>query len=143
MPHSYNKIWVHVIFATKDREPLIAQEKESLVYNHIKEQLREMGCPVRIVNGMPDHIHLLFLLNPQKSISEVIKHVKGNTSHWINAQDFADGKFAWQSGYASYSVSESQLEKVYNYILGQKQQHQRVSFMEEYEAFIKRHGLNE
>ncbi len=91
---------------------------------------------------MPEHVHLLFLLNPQKALTDVLKRVKGNTSHWINEQDLIKGKFAWQSGYAAYSVSESQLEKVYNYILNQKQHHKRQTFAEEYEAFTMLHGFN-
>jgi putative transposase len=142
MPHSYNKIWIHAIFATKEREPLIRLETEQIIYEHIKEQLIELGCLVRIINGMPEHVHLLFLLNPQKAITDILKQVKGNTSHWINEQDLIKEKFAWQTGYAAYSVSESQLEKVYNYILNQKQHHKKKSFTQEFEDFIKLHGFS-
>ena len=55
------------------------------------------GCPVRVINGMPDHLHCLFLLNPQKSIAEIIKQVKGSTSHWVNEQDLIKEKFSWQT----------------------------------------------
>lgn len=122
--------------------PLIGSRIEELVYTHIKEQLIELGCPVRIINGMPDHIHLLFLLNPQKAITDVLKQVKGNTSHWVNEQDLIKEKFAWQTGYAVYSVSESQVEIVYNYILNQKQHHKKTTFTEEYEKFMRLHGVN-
>jgi putative transposase len=84
MPHSFNKIWIHAIWATKERRPLIEQNIEKKVYQFISEQLREQGCPVRIINGMPDHIHCLFLLSPQKSIAEVVKQIKGSSSHFIN-----------------------------------------------------------
>ena len=141
MAHSYNKIWIHAIFATKNRESFILQDIEGVVYDHLKEQLIETGCPVSIINGMTEHVHLLFLLNPQKAIIDVLKQVKGNTSHWINEQDIIKEKFAWQTGYAAYSVSESQLEKVYNYILNQKQHHKKKTFSEEYEEFIRLHGL--
>jgi putative transposase len=84
MPHSYNKIWIHAIWATKARIPLVHQNIEQNVYQFISNQLREQCCPVRIINGMPDHIHCLFLLNHQKSIAEVIKQIKGSSSHFIN-----------------------------------------------------------
>ncbi|MFI5195970.1 MAG: IS200/IS605 family transposase [Chitinophagales bacterium] len=142
MPHSYNKIWIHAIYATKEREPLIRIEIEQIIYGHMKEQLVEISCPVRIINGMPEHVHLLFLLNPQKALTDILKQVKGNTSHWINEQGLIKEKFAWQGGYAAYSVSESQLEKVYNYILNQKQHHKKKTFTEEYEEFIRLHGFN-
>jgi len=116
MPHSYNKIWIHAIWSTKGRIPLISSSIEQKVYPFISEQLREKGCPARLINGMPDHIHCLFLLNSQKSISELIKQIKGSSSHWINQNNLISEKFAWQTGYASYSVSESVVEKVYQYI---------------------------
>ena len=81
MPRSYNKIWIHAIYATKEREPLIKTEIEQVVYEHMKEQLIGSGCPVRTINGMQEHVHLLFLLNPQKALTDVLKQVKGNTSH--------------------------------------------------------------
>ena len=142
MPTSYNKIWIHAIYATKDRQPLIWDNVEQLIYNHMRDQLLAMNCPVRIINGMQEHVHLLFLLNPQVALTDVLKQVKGNTSHWVNEQDMIKEKFAWQGGYAAYSVSESQLEKVYNYILNQKQHHKKKSFAEEYEEFIKVHGFS-
>ncbi len=71
MPHSFNKIWIHAIWSTKERLPLIHLTVEAKIHQFINEQLREQGCPVGIVNGMPDHIHCLFLLSPQKSIAEM------------------------------------------------------------------------
>ncbi len=141
MPHSFNKIWLHAIWATKERKPLLVPKIESKVYNFMDKQLRGLGCPVRIINGMPDHVHCLFLLNPQKSVADVIKQVKGSTSHFINKQNFVSEKFAWQTGYAAFSVSESQLEKVFRYINNQKQHHSNKSFHDEYEAFLKLNGI--
>jgi putative transposase len=141
MPHSFNKIWIHAIWSTKERFPLIQPPIEKKVYEYMSSQFVESGCPVRIINGMPDHIHSLFLLNPKKPVTEIIKQVKGSTSYWINEQDLIKEKFAWQTGYAAYSVSESVLERVYQYIAGQKQHHQKTTFLKEYEEFIKLHGL--
>jgi len=106
----------------------------------MRKQFIEMGCPVRIINGMPDHVHCLFLLNAQKSIAEVIKQIKGSSSHWVNEQDLISEKFAWQTGYGAYSVSESQLEKVFQYISNQKVHHAKTTFSKEYDEFIKVHG---
>ncbi len=141
MPHSFNKIWIHAVWATKKRFPLIHTTVEQKIYQFISEQLREQGCPVRIVNGMPDHIHCLFLLNPKKSIAEVIKQIKGSSSHFVNRNNLIVEKFAWQTGYASFSVSESAVEKVFEYIKNQKSHHQKKSSQQEYDAFIKLYGL--
>ena len=137
MPHSYNKIWIHAIWATKERIPIIHSNIEYKIHQFISEQLRAQGCLVRIINGMPDHIHCLFLLSPQKSIAEVIKQIKGSSSHYVNQNDLTSKKFAWQTGYAAYSVSESVVEKVFQYIKTQKEHHQKKSFLQEYEAFLK------
>ncbi|MBC8051723.1 MAG: IS200/IS605 family transposase [Sphingobacteriaceae bacterium] len=142
MSHSLHKIWIHAIWATKERLPLIQLNIENEVYNYLSKQFREIGCSVRIINGMPDHIHCLFLLSPQKSIADVIKQVKGSTAHWINENDMTTEKFSWQTGYAAYSVSESQLGKVYQYIKNQKSHHQKLSFENEYEGFMKLYQVN-
>ena len=141
MSHSFNKIWIHAIWATKERLPLLHQNSEQKVYSFIAEQLREFGCPVRIINGMPDHIHCLFLLNPQKSVADVIKQIKGSSSHYINKNDIIPDKFSWQTGYAAYSVSESVVEKVFQYIKTQKEHHQKKTYQQEYEEFLKLYGL--
>jgi len=142
MPHSFNKIWIHAIWSTKERLPLIHQTVEGKIHQFINEQLREQGCPVRIINGMPDHIHCLFLLSPQKSIAEVIKQIKGSSSHFINQQNLISEKFAWQTGYAAYSVSESAVDKVFQYIKNQKQHHNKKTFQQEYEDFLKLYGFD-
>ena len=141
MPHSYNKIWIHAIWATKERMPIIHSNIEYKIHQFISEQLRAQGCLVRIINGMPDHIHCLFLLSPQKSIAEVIKQIKGSSSHYVNQNDLTSKKFAWQTGYAAYSVSESVVEKVFQYIKTQKEHHQKKSFLQEYEAFLKLYAV--
>lgn len=141
--HSFNKIWIHSIWSTKQRANLILPDIEKKIYHFISEQFREIGCPVRIVNGMPDHIHCLFLLNSQKSIAEVIKQLKGSSSHFINQNNLTVDKFSWQTGYAAYSISESVIEKVFNYIKNQKEHHQKKSFQQEYDDFLKLYGFTQ
>lgn len=141
MSHSYNKIWIHLIFSTKLRAQLIHPAIEKHIYAFIEGQLRDMGCPVRIINGMPDHVHALFLLNPQKSMAEVVKQVKGSSSHFVNQSNLLSEKFAWQIGYAAFAVSESVLEKVVRYIKNQKEHHKKTTFTQEYEGFLKLHGF--
>lgn len=140
MSHSYNKIWIHAIWATKERTPLLHSNIEQKGYHFISEQLQELGCPVRIINGMPDHIHCLFLLNPQKSIAEVIKQIKGSSSHFVNQNNLITEKFSWQTGYAAYSVSESVVDNVFKYIKNQKLHHQKRTFQQEYDEFLKLYG---
>jgi len=93
---------------------------EEKIFQHIREQLEDMGCQVSIINGMPDHIHCLFRLSRERSIAEVMKQIKGSSSHFINQIQMFPKKITWQSGYGVFSVSESALPIVYAYIKNQK-----------------------
>jgi REP element-mobilizing transposase RayT len=114
---------------------------EKKIYDLMNNEFIDTGCPMRIINGMPDHIHCLFLLNPNKAVTDIVKQVKGSCSHEINKQNITKEKFSWQTGYAAYSVSESVLEKVFQYIKNQKKHHEKITFQKEYENFIRLHGL--
>ena len=141
MSHSFSKIWIHSIWSTKERTPLIEPAKEDIIYNLMLNEFIEQDCRVKIINGMPDHVHSLFLLNIKRAISDIIKQVKGSSSHEINRQNITKFKFSWQTGFAAYSVSDSSLERVFQYIKNQKQHHQKITFQKEYENFIRLHGL--
>jgi REP element-mobilizing transposase RayT len=141
MSHAYYKIWIHTIFGTKNRLPLLHHSIEQTVYEFINDQFREQDCLVNNINGMPDHVHCLFLLNPNKSIAEIMKQIKGSSSHFINRNNLINEKFAWQIGYAAFTVSESGIDRVSQYISNQKSHHQKKSFQQEYEEFIKIYGL--
>lgn len=142
MSHSSTKIWIHSVFSTKDRQPLIDTNVENKLYEHIRtELLNKFDCKVRKINGYFDHIHILFLMNPNYSISEILKDIKGESSHWVNFEELTIKKFAWQTGYGAFSVSESMLDKVEYYIGNQKTHHKKMTFIEEYELFLKKYGL--
>ena len=143
MSHSFNKIWIHAVWATKDRAPLIHPSIEQKVLKFIEQQLQQQGCKVEVINGMSDHVHCLFLLNRQKSIAEVIKQIKGSSSHFINQNNFIPLKFAWQTGYGAFSVSESGVNRVSEYIKNQKQHHQNKSSSQEFDDFLRLHKCNE
>lgn len=139
--HSFTKLWVHAIWSTKNREELIDDSIERKLYNYIHDELISLGCPVRIINGMPDHVHVLFLLNPQKAVSDILKQIKGSSSHFVNGSNLILQKFAWQSGFAAFAVSESQLDAVFNYIKNQKQHHLKKNGEREFDEFIQLHGF--
>ena len=143
MSQSFTKLWIHAIWTTKNRQELIDFSIEKKLYDFIWQELTVLGCPVRIINGMPDHIHVLFLQNPQKTISDIVKQIKGSSSHFINGEELILEKFAWQTGYAAFSVSESQLDAAYNYIKNQKQHHLKKNGQDEFDDFVKLHGLGE
>ncbi|MNK60745.1 Transposase IS200 like protein [compost metagenome] len=143
MSQSFTKLWIHAIWATKNRQELIDFSIEKNLYDFIRQELIELGCPVRTINGMPDHVHVLFLQNPQKTITDIVKQIKGSSSHFINRGEFILEKFAWQTGFGAFSVSESQLNAVYNYIKNQKQHHLKKNGQDEFDEFVKLHGLGD
>lgn len=136
MPHSYNRIWIHATWATKDRRKIIHSSFEREMYSYMYNQFKQCGCAVKIINDAEDHVHCLFLLNPSKSVTEVIKQVKGSTSHFINAGDFNIKDFAWQNGYGSFSASESVTDYIASYIENQKHHHKRKTYDTEFAGLL-------
>ena len=120
MSNSFYNVWIHAVFATKNREELISLELEDELYPFLYEEFKSLGCKLKIVNGLSDHIHCLFMLDAKKSYAEVMKQIKGASSHYINQHNFILEKFSWQKGYAVFSVSSSEVEVIYNYIKKQK-----------------------
>ena len=141
MSKSYSQIWVHAVWATKNRRPLIHSNMEHKLFNFLKEELKKMGCMVSIVNGMPDHVHFLFGINPQISITDIIKQIKGSSSFFVNKNKLISEKFIWQRGFGVFGVSHSSVDKVYYYILNQKQHHQKRTFESEYIKYMELHGF--
>jgi len=141
MSHSKVKIWIHGILGVKNRENLIIPEVEKQVYEFIKKQFIDVNCYVKEINGTANHVHILFLLNPQKTISEIFKQIKGAVSYEINSKNLIKDKFSWQVGYGAFSVSESKVDEIKNYIKKQKQHHKKMTFKDEYEKFIDLYGL--
>ncbi|MBN2041123.1 MAG: IS200/IS605 family transposase [Spirochaetes bacterium] len=142
MSHSYYNLWIHLVFSTKGRRPLIAENIQNQIYKFMAGELNENGCSVKIINGMPDHVHILFTQNPSMSIAQIVKNLKGVSSHRINQNNFTPLKFTWQTGYAAFSVSESQLKRVYRYILNQKKHHIKRTFENEFNGILKINNLS-
>jgi putative transposase len=120
MSHSFYNVWIHAVFTTKDRQPIINADLEDFLFPFLYDEFRDLGCQLKIVNGLSDHVHCLFLLDAQQSIAHVIKQIKGGSSHCINQNNIIFEKFAWQKGYAAFSVSDSGVDAVYQYIKNQK-----------------------
>jgi len=141
MSHTYFKIWIHAVWSTKDRQPFLHRSIRTDVFHHIKEKSEEKDIHLDMINGIDDHVHCLISLNPKYAFSDVVNALKGESSHWINSQDLLRLKFAWQPGYSAFSVSESLIQKVRNYILKQEEHHRKMSYAEELQELLKLHNL--
>jgi putative transposase len=126
---SFVRIWVHLVFATKNREPLLNQEIRYDVQKHIIDNCVKKDIFLKSINGHTDHLHCLISLVKDQAISKVAQLIKGESSIWINKNNLLPEKFNWQDDYFAVSVSESQLEKVNSYIRNQEIHHQKNLLM--------------
>lgn len=141
--HSYNKIWIHFIWETLDKQKILHLDARKTIsnflYNYCKE--KKIFMKINFVNA--DHVHALVDLPTNLSIEECIKLLKGASSFFINKQEVINTKFSWGKGYGAFSVSPSQLDKVISYIKNQEEHHRVKSFTEEFDLFIKNYGIVE
>ena len=141
MSHTYHKIWLHFIWSTKERTSLITKRLKKGLIKHFKEYGHENGIYVDTVNGVQDHLHFLIGLDPTQSPSKIANLLKGESSNWVNKNDFLKAKFAWQEGYSVFSVSESHVKRVRDYIINQELHHRKMTYLEEVEKFLQAYGV--
>ena len=141
MPQSYVNLIYHIVFSTKDRNPIITEACESRLHEYIGGTIRGLGGIALAVNGTEDHIHILAKLRQDKAVSDVLRDLKANASGWMH-KVFPDQKeFAWQNGYGAFTVSATQVETVKNYIANQKVHHQTQSFQDEFVLALQRNDV--
>ena len=137
MANTYSNLLYHVIFSTKGRLPLISASRKEDLYKYIGGIVRnERGTLVEL-GGMPDHVHLVLRCKTDTSIADIVRHIKGGSSKWLNERLGNADKFGWQTGYGVFSVSESQLSHVIGYIRNQESHHRKTTFQEEFLDFLK------
>ena len=133
MPKTLNQVWIHAVWSTKHREPLIKRYFRGELNNYIKENALRWDIQVDVVNGMQDHIHLLFRLPTTITIAEALKQMKGASSRWVNEHYYPSGKFEWQQGYGVFSVGRNEIHRIRKYIYNQEAHHKNRSLLEEIE----------
>ena len=142
MAGTFTQIYIQIIFAVKGRENLISKTWKDELYRYISGIITNKDQKSIIVNGMPDHVHILIGLKPSMPISDWVRDVKNNSSNFINKKGFVKGKFSWQEGFGAFSYSHSQLEQVYNYVMNQELHHHKRTFKEEYEDFLQKFAID-
>ncbi len=142
MANTYTQIHLHAIFGVQNRISLINTSWKNDLYKYITGIIQNNKHKVLVINGMPDHIHILFGMRPYQSLSELMQDVKGSSSKWINKKGFVKGRFSWQEGYGAFSYSKSQLKNVINYIGNQEEHHKKRSFTEEYLELLQKFDID-
>jgi REP element-mobilizing transposase RayT len=141
MSQSLAKIYIHLIFSIKNREPLLADEVRPDLHAYMGGILRDLDSPGLEINSEPDHTHVLFLLSRTHSLSEVVGQLKRGSSAWLKTRGGVFARFHWQNGYGAFSVSQSSVDEVREYIRRQHEHHQRILFQDEFRAFLRRYGI--
>ena len=132
MSKSYTNLIYHIVFSTKDRQPLITTHHKERLYEYIGGTIRGLGGILLAINGMPDHVHVLAKLRPDKAVAAVLRDLKANSSGWMHDvfPDLRD--FKWQRGYGAFTVSASQIERVAKYIAEQEIHHAKQTSRDEF-----------
>lgn len=141
MPSSYTSLYYHVIFSTKERRPFITENLRTRLYDYIQGIAKNENCILRSVGGMPDHVHLLVSCPATKSIADLLRVIKTDSSKWVHESFPEHRTFCWQDGYGAFTVSQSALADVQRYIESQAEHHKQRSFQEEFVEFLRRHGI--
>lgn len=136
MANTYTQLYFYIVFAVKGRDNLITSKFKIELYKHITGIISNKNQKLMIINGMPNHIHLLIGTKPTCNLSDLVRDIKANSSKWINENKFVLGKFEWQNGFGAFTISQSGLSKVINYIKNQEKHHKIKSFKEEYIDFL-------
>ncbi|WOO43482.1 IS200/IS605 family transposase [Rubellicoccus peritrichatus] len=143
MPQSLANLCVHLIFSTKDRYPYLKDDSiRKEVWHYLGGICNGLECQPVIVGGYHDHIHLLARQSKNIALKDWVRELKRASSIWIKSQRTQLNSFQWQSGYGAFSVSQSSVDEVRKYIIGQDSHHQRISFQEEFRIFLVRSGMD-
>jgi REP element-mobilizing transposase RayT len=137
MANTYTQIHIHAIFAVQNRRSLIAPEWKVNLYKYITGITQQNGHKLLIINGVSDHVHMLFGMRPTQSLSDLMQDIKGDSSKWINQKGFVPGLFSWQEGFGAFSYCKSRLPYVIRYIKNQETHHRKKRFIDEYVGFLK------
>ena len=137
MANTYYQIYLQTVFAVKYRRARIHISWKDKLFGVIGNLINETGCKNIIVNGVEDHVHCFLGLKPVVSVSELMKTVKAKSSKYINDHSLTSARFEWQEGYGVFSYGQSQVDRVYKYILNQEDHHKKLTFREEYLEFLK------
>ena len=137
MANTYTQIHIQAVFAVQNRECIIHNSWKEELYKYISGIVQSNNHKLLSINGMPDHIHILFGLRPSQSIADLMQDVKGSSSKWINDKKLVQGKFSWQEGYGAFSYSKSDLKNVIEYIKNQENHHKKNKFINEYRTLLK------
>jgi putative transposase len=141
MPQSLANVLVHIIFSTKNRAPFIKPDIEHELFPYLASIFKAHGCPSHQIGGSDDHIHIVCSLSRTLTIADLLVEVKKSSSKWLKTKGQEYRNFAWQNGYGAFSIGQSQLSVVKNYIASQREHHHKKTFQEEFRAILQKYQI--
>ncbi|MFA5833614.1 MAG: IS200/IS605 family transposase [Bacteroidota bacterium] len=142
MPQSLSKVLLHIVFSTKNRHPFLVDKNiREEMHAYLGGTCNNLECPVLIVGGIADHVHILCLLSRNQSMATIVGEMKRSSSKWIKTKSPLLNKFAWQNGYGAFSVGQSDVQRVRKYIANQEEHHRKRTFQEEYRIFLEENEI--
>ncbi len=142
MGQSLVKNYIHIVFSTKHRQPLIKEPYESELYAYLGGICNTHECYPLKMGGYTDHVHILCMLSKKLALIHLLENLKSHSSKWMKTKDDTLKNFYWQDGYGAFSVNPSEVDVVLNYIANQKEHHRTKTFQEEYRAFLKKYQVD-
>jgi REP element-mobilizing transposase RayT len=140
MTPTYSQLYIHIVFAVKNRQPILVANIEEDVYRYITGIVRNKQQKLLAINGMPDHVHIAIGLKPTCCISDLVREIKKSSTLFIREVCKQRG-FSWQEGYGAFSCGHSSLDSLIMYIQHQKQHHQRINSKDEYKRLLNENNL--
>ena len=141
MGQSLVKNYIHIVFSTKYRQPLIHQPYEAELHSYLGGICKKLECHPLKIGGYTDHVHILCMLSKKIALMKLVEEVKSHSSKWFKTLDSSLQSFYWQDGYGAFSVNPGQIGRVTTYIANQHEHHGRKSYQDEYRAFLKKHEV--
>ena len=142
MPNTYSQIYIQIVFAVRGRQNLIPKSKREELHKYIAGIIKRRNQKLLSIFAMPDHVHLFVSLQPNITISDLVRDIKAGSSKYISDNNWINGKFNWQQGFGAFSYSKSQISNVCKYILNQEEHHKIKSFKEEYIDVLQKFGID-
>ena len=141
MGQSLVKNYLHIVFSTKHRQPLITDDVENELHAYLGGICKNLECQPIKVGGYTDHIHILCMLSKKIALMKLLEEIKSHSSKWIKTKGDAFSSFYWQDGYGAFSVNPSEVDAVISYISNQKEHHSKKTFQDEYRAFLNKYQV--
>ncbi len=141
MGQSLVKNYLHIVFSTKERADLIQPPYENELHSYLGGICKNMECDPVKVGGYIDHIHILCTLSKKIALVTLIEEIKSHSSKWMKTRDGSLKNFYWQNGYGAFSINPSQVDTVIAYIADQHAHHSKITFQDEYKAFLKKYNV--